>query len=91
MLHRIRTYTTASPSKFVIQTRCEKWVIPQNCELLKLLITQQNLHADDLVFLSEKHGHCFIRRLFLLALEDEHKNSSPSSLANFARELASKN
>lgn len=91
MSYAAQTFKTMPLNNFVIQTRETKWVIPQNCELLKLLIAEQNLQAHDLEFSSTEHYHSFIKKLFLLALEDECKRLKPSPLAYFARALATNN
>lgn len=74
-----------------ISTKRNQWVVPHNCEYLKLLIEQEKLNATDLRFSTPSDCQGFIRQLFLLALEDEHKNVSPSPLASFARALAKYN
>lgn len=71
-----------------INTAQEQWVVPHNCEYLKLLIQQENLRAADLKFATRTDCQGFIRQLFLLALQDEYRSSVPSTLASFARELA---
>ena len=71
----------------VIETKAQQWVIPHNCELLKALIHQQKINASDLEFRSSFECKHFIKNLFLLALEDETKNHSPSMLAEFGRDL----
>lgn len=74
-------------TEIVIPTRDERWVLPCNGELVKLLLEKQSLRAGDLCFGSVHQCQCFIRQLFLLALEDEWKTQSPSSLAKFARAM----
>jgi len=74
-------------SDFVIRTQTNRWVIPYNCEILKALLLEQNIHADDLQFSSRAHCHGFIKRLLLLAAQDECRNCSPSHIAALAREL----
>jgi len=71
----------------VIRTQTNRWVIPNNCEILKALLLEQNINATDLQFKSESHCHCFIKRLLLLAAQDECRHCSPSQLATLAREL----
>ncbi|MDG2088776.1 MAG: hypothetical protein P8J68_08580 [Arenicellaceae bacterium] len=80
-----------SSSVIKISTRRYQWLVPNNCEYLKLLIIQENLSATDLRFASPRDCNGFIRQLFLLALEDEQKNVTPSCLAVFARALAKHN
>ncbi|MFT5572917.1 MAG: hypothetical protein ACI9FR_001841 [Cryomorphaceae bacterium] len=80
-----------SSSVVEISTRANHWLVPHNCEYLKLLITQEKLTAADLEFANQRDCKGFIRQLFLLALEDEQKNVIPSSLAVFARALAKHN
>ena len=72
---------------FVICTREQRWVIPYNCEILKALIEQQRLSASDLRFSSGQQCQGFIKRLLILAAQDECRHSLPSELAAFAREL----
>lgn len=72
---------------FVLLTRTQQWVIPENCELLKMLLEQQNIHPEDLLFPSATQCKGFIQKLFLLAIEDEQKNQRPSPLASFGRQL----
>lgn len=72
-------------AELTFKTKQACWVIPCQCELVKLLIEHQKLEADALQFDTSSQCHEFIRQLFLLALEDEVKNYRPSSLANFAR------
>jgi len=69
----------------VIPTRGKCWVVPQNCEFVKLLFEKQALRVSDLHFNSEQQGQCFVRQLFLLALQDEYQTEAPSPLAKFAR------
>ncbi len=75
------------PSDFVVRTQTNRWVIPFNCEILKALLLEQNIHAADLLFNSESHCHGFIKRLLLLAAQDECRHCSPSQIATLAREL----
>lgn len=72
---------------FVVRTQSERWVIPFNCEVLKALLNQQQLKATDLQFSSERQCQGFIRKLLLLAAQDECRHRSPSDLAILAREL----
>ena len=76
-----------SSTAFTIQTTHHHWVIPNNCELLKALLEQQKIKASDIYF--DCDGQCkdFVKRVFLLALEDETKNNIPSMLAEFGRDL----
>ena len=75
------------PSDFVVRTQTNRWVIPFNCEILKALLLEQNIHAADLQFNSESQCHGFIKRLLLLAAQDECRHCSPSKIATLAREL----
>lgn len=72
-------------AELTFRTQQECWVVPCQCELVKMLIQHQKLDAGALCF--DSPGQCqeFIRQLFLLALEDEVKNYHPSVIANFAR------
>jgi len=72
---------------FVVCTQSKRWVIPYNCEILKTLLNQQQLKATDLQFSSKQQCHGFIRRLLLLAAQDECRHRLPSELATLAREL----
>ncbi len=72
---------------FVVRTQSERWVIPFNCEVLKALLYQQQLKATDLQFSSERQCQGFIRKLLILAAQDECRHRSPSDLATLAREL----
>ncbi|MGK0374521.1 MAG: hypothetical protein ACJA2E_000990 [Arenicella sp.] len=74
-------------SDFVIRTQTNRWVIPYNCEIVKALLLEQNIHADDLQFSSSVDCHGFIKRLLLLAAQDECRHCSPSQIATLAREL----
>jgi len=76
-----------SSNTFHIQTKKESWVIPHDCEFLKALLKHQNLDARDLQFTSNIECKNFIRQLFLMALEDETKNHTPSNLAKLGRDL----
>lgn len=82
-----RTGSALTASDFVIQTRINHWVIPYNCEILKALLLEQNIHASDLRFKSASQCQSFIKRLFLLAAEDECRHRMPSRIATLAREL----
>ena len=79
------------PSLYVcdveVRTRNKHWVIPFNCKILKALLVEKNIRARDLRFTSDSQCHEFIKRLFLLAAEDECCNRGPSELAGLAREL----
>jgi len=75
------------PSDFVIRTQTNRWVIPYNCEILKALLLEQNIHAADLQFNSQAQCQGFIKRLLLLAAQDECRHCSPSQIATLAREL----
>ena len=82
-----RTGSALPASDFVIQPRMNHWVIPYNCEILKALLLEQNIHASDLRFKSASQCQGFIKRLFLLAAEDECRHRMPSKIATLAREL----
>lgn len=78
----------SSPTgEFIVPTKTKCWVVPSSCELIKLLFEEQRLKITDLNFDSYEQGHCFVRTLFLLALEDEYQTQSPSPLAEFARAI----
>ena len=77
------------PTDFVIRTQTSRWVIPYNCEILKALLIEQNIQALDLQFSSHSQCHRFIKRLLLLATQDECRHCSPSQIATLARELIS--
>jgi len=81
------TVNALTASDFVIQTQMNHWVIPYNCEILKALLLEQNIHASDLRFKSASQCQGFIKRLFLLAAEDECRHRMPSKIATLAREL----
>ncbi|MEM7360166.1 MAG: hypothetical protein AAF431_13780 [Pseudomonadota bacterium] len=85
--HSLPEASEHSPAGFVLETRTQQWVIPESCELLKMLLNQQNIHPQDLRFHSDNQCKRFIKKLFLLAIEDERRTHSPSSLARFGREL----
>ena len=86
--HRIvDSNSTIAPSDFEIRTQSSRWVIPYNCEILKALLCEQNIHAADLLFGSEAQCHGFIKRLLLLAAQDECRHCTPSQIATLAREL----
>lgn len=72
---------------FTIQTLNHNWVIPYNCELLKVLLEQQKIKASDLCFDCNNQCKDFVKKIFLLALEDETKHHLPSMLAEFGRDL----
>lgn len=76
-----------TPTDFVVRTQNNRWVIPFNCEIFKALLLEQNIHAADLRFNSESQCHGFIKRLLLLAAQDECRHCSPSQIATLAREL----
>lgn len=85
-LHAVRK-PAFDHSEFIVPTKTECWVLPCNCELIKLLFEKQRLTSSDLSFDSQEQYQCFIRTLFLLALQDECLNHTPSPLATFARTL----
>lgn len=79
--------TNKANTTVAIHTQQDNWVIPHNCELLKAVIELQQLKATDLIFVSEVECKNFIKQLFLMALEDETRNKTPSKLAQLGREL----
>lgn len=81
-----RKYHNNRPN-VVIQTQFNQWVIPESSSLLKALLKQQRIRAGDLQFGSRTECKNFIKKLFLLAVEDEHKSHKRSWLAQFGREL----
>jgi len=76
-----------SSSDVVLQTQTHRWVIPYNCEILKTLIAEKNIMAEDLQFHSSRQCQHFIKRLLLLAASDECKHSEPSDIAVLARDM----
>lgn len=74
-------------SDVVLQTNSHRWVIPYNCEILKALIAEKNIKADDLQFRSSGQCHRFIKRLLLLATADECRHCQPSQIAVLARDM----
>jgi len=78
---------TTKPTTFYIQTKKESWIIPHDCEFLKALLEHQKLNAIDLKFRSNTECKDFIKQVFLMALEDETKNNTPSYLAKLGRDL----
>ncbi len=83
----VRTESTQLASDFVIRTQTREWVIPYNCEILKALLLEQELRAVDLKFYSDEQCHGFIKRLLLLAAQDECRYRCPSKIAVLARDL----
>ena len=87
----MNTKTSLRPSLHVcdveVRTANQCWVIPFNCKILKALLAEKNIRAGDLRFSSDLQCHEFIKRLFLLAAEDECCNRAPSELAGLARDL----
>ena len=90
MSHQILGKQPTPTGEFVVPTKTRCWVVPCNCEFIKLLFEEQRLKTSDLNFDSQEQGRCFARTLFLLALEDECHTQSPSPLAEFARTLVDK-
>ncbi len=87
-LHRIVEHAASRRrGDVVIRTATNRWVIPYNCHILKSLLAEKNIQAADLQFSSEPQCHDFIKRLLLLAAEDECCNQTPSQLAELARGL----
>lgn len=74
-------------SELVLETSAHRWVIPYNCEILKTIIVEKELHANDLQFRSQDQCHGFIKHLLLLAANDEYRHCEPSKIAELAREL----
>ena len=83
----VHSNVSLMPANLVVRTQSDRWVIPFNCEIFKALLLEQNIHAADLLFNSESQCHGFIKRLFLLAAQDECRHRSPSQIATLAREL----
>jgi len=81
--------TKSSPIKLVLQTPFHQWVIPHNSACLKMLIRQQSINPNELLFESDVECQCFVKQLFLMATVDEQYTQKPSILANFARQLMS--
>ena len=82
-----RSQLNRQHSDFVIETDRSCWIIPRDCELLKRLLEVQDIKAADLCFTSSAQCQCFIKQLFLLALQDQARSNSFSPLAELAREL----
>lgn len=76
-----------APDNVTIQTHRNRWVVPLNPKLIKLLIAENILNANDLWFDSSADRQKFIRRMLLLAVQDEWQSHCPSSLGQLAREL----
>lgn len=90
--HSLKRPKTTSKSKLnlsdvVLQTDTHRWVIPYNCEILKALIAEKNIKAQDLQFRSTDQCQQFIKRLLLLAAADECRHCMPSQIAVLAREM----
>lgn len=90
--HSLQRSTAATKSKLnlsdvVLQTDTHRWVIPYNCEILKALIAEKNIKAQDLQFRSTDQCQRFIKRLLLLAATDECRHCVPSKIAVLAREM----
>lgn len=87
-LHRnIEPAASLRCSDVIISTSTDRWVIPCNCQVLKALLAEKNIQANDLRFNSDLQCHKFIQRLLLLAAQDECRNQAPSQLAELARFL----
>ncbi len=71
----------------VVQTRTERWVMPRDFLLMRVLVQRKNLSAKKLIFKSEQARHDFIHDLFLLSFEDEQYSKSSSPLALLGRKL----
>lgn len=85
----IRKYQTHKlhPSQLIIKTQRQKWVIPNSAIIMKALVQDQRIKPNDLQFACDGDCQTFIKKLLLLALEDEYKNDQPSPLAELARDL----
>jgi len=79
--HNIRT------SELVIQTSKQQWVIPHSANIMKALLQDQAITPTDLYFNCNSDCQLFIKKLLVLALEDEYKNKQPSPIAKLARAL----
>ena len=66
-----------------VQTRTERWVMPRDFLLMRVLVQRKNLSAKKLIFKPEQARH----DLFLLSFEDEQYSKSSSPLALLGRKL----
>lgn len=74
-------------SELIIQTHRQQWVIPHSANIMKALLQDQAILPTDLQFDCNSDCQSFIKKLLVLALEDEYKNKQPSPLAKLARAL----
>ncbi|MBX2847187.1 MAG: hypothetical protein KTR16_02615 [Acidiferrobacterales bacterium] len=74
-------------SELLVQTREKQWIIPNSAIIMKALLMDQTLGPRDFKFDCDSDCQLFIRRLLILALEDEHRNRQPSPLAKLAQGL----
>ena len=74
-------------SELIIQTRKQQWIIPNSAIIMKALLQDQAIKPKDLLFDCDNDCQSFIKKLLLLALEDEYKNHQPSPMAKLARAL----
>ncbi len=74
-------------SELTIRTDKACWVVPENVEIVKMMIIQRCFRASELCFLSDQECQHFVKRLSLLALADECAHSSPSIIAKLSRRL----
>ena len=71
----------------IINTQKDRWVIPNDCRVLRLLVELGKISASNLRFSSERECHEFTKALFLLSCEDEQSNQKQSPLAVLGRNL----
>ncbi len=88
---RIRTLRPTAMPQLKIPTKHGDWVVPEHFEIVKLMISQRQLHASDLRFDTSTDCQNFTKRLALLALADECKNNAPSIIALLSRRLVALN
>lgn len=78
---------TIQSAELVIQTHRQQWIIPHSAYIMKALLQDQAIAPTDLCFDCNRDCQLFIKKLLILALEDEYKNNQPSPLAKLARAL----
>jgi len=87
--HGTKSKAALQCASLVINTTTDRWVIPYSCNVFKAVLVEQNIGACDLRFSSDSQCHEFIKRVLLLATEDECCMQAPSDLAHLARDLIS--
>lgn len=71
----------------IINTKQDRWVIAEDCCVLRLLLERRKIRANDLRFSSERECHNFIKTLFLLSFIDEQSSQAQSPIAVLGRNL----